>query len=314
MGEETEKNVLIKKNGGPAADFGSSGPDIMALCALAGAMFLWSGTFIAMKVVLTAFHPVFMVFVRMSVSTLLLLPFVRFWLRRTPYAPGDWRFIALLVICEPCLYFLFEGYALRYTSASQAGLVTALLPVLVGVSAYFALGERLSPKAWGGCALSVGGVALLTLTGDNSEFAPNAMLGNFLEFMAVLMACVYTLCVRRLKGYPPFFITAMQSMAGVVFFAAMCFVADAPLPDSMPPAITLFSLGFLAFSTIVAYGLYNFGIARLSASQAASWINLIPALTLFLGITLLGERLGPVQALAVLPIIGGVFLSQSKKR
>lgn len=288
--------------------------DIVALCALAGAMMLWSGTFIAMKLVLAVFHPVFMVFVRMLASAILLLPLIRHWLNRTPYSRGEWRVIALLVISEPCLYFLFEGYALRYTTASQAGLITSLLPLLVGISAFFVLKERLAAKAWAGFFLAVLGVAVLTLAGENSEAAPNALLGNSLEFLAMLMACVYTLCVRKLVGYPPFFITAMQAGAGAIFFGSMLLVLDVPLPDALPSAVPLLALAFLSLSTIVAYGLYNIGIARLSAAQAAAWTNLIPVLTLIMGIVLLGETLSPVQAVAVVPILAGVVLSQMSGR
>lgn len=275
---------------------------------------LWSGTFIAMKLVLAVFHPVFMVFVRMLASAILLLPLIRHWLNRTPYSRGEWRVIALLVISEPCLYFLFEGYALRYTTASQAGLITSLLPLLVGISAFFVLKERLAAKAWAGFFLAVLGVAVLTLAGENSEAAPNALLGNSLEFLAMLMACVYTLCVRKLVGYPPFFITAMQAGAGAIFFGSMLLVLDVPLPDALPSAVPLLALAFLSLSTIVAYGLYNIGIARLSAAQAAAWTNLIPVLTLIMGIVLLGETLSPVQAVAVVPILAGVVLSQMSGR
>lgn len=286
----------------------------MALGALAGAMFLWSGTFIAMKVALTAFHPVFMIFVRMVGSVLLLSPFLMRWARGTPYRQGDWRIIALMVFSEPCLYFMFEAYALRYTTASQAGIITSLLPLLVGVGAFFFLKERLGAKAWLGFALAVAGVAALTLFGEDSAQAPNALLGNALEFGAMLMACIYTLCVRKLAGYQPFFISAMQSFAGMVFFGLMFALMGGPLPDSAPGAGPLLALVFLAFATLVAYGMYNFGVARLSAGRAAAWINLIPVLTLFLGIMLLDERLTLAQALAVIPIIGGVVLSQLADR
>lgn len=282
----------------------------MALGALAGAMFLWSGTFIAMKVALNYFHPVFMVFVRMIGSVLLLSPFLLTWARGTPYRRGDWRIIGLMVLAEPCLYFMFEAYALRYTTASQAGIITSLLPLLVGVGAFFFLKEKLGLKAWLGFALAVGGVTTLTVFSENSEQAPNALLGNSLELCAMLMACIYTLCVRKLAGYQPFFISAMQSAAGVFFFGLMIVLLSAPLPSSLPPVEAVAALGFLAFSTLVAYGMYNFGIARLSAGQAAAWINLIPVITLFMGMLLLNESLTLVQGLAVIPIILGVILSQ----
>lgn len=286
----------------------------MALCALAGAMFLWSGTFIAMKAVLSVFHPVFMVFVRMAGSTLLLTPFLRHWARTVPYSKGDWRVLALLVFSEPCLYFVFEGYALQYTTASQAGIVTSLLPLLVGVGAFFVLKERLPLPAWAGFFLAIGGVVWLTLAGENSASAPNALLGNLLEFCAMIMACVYTLCVRKLMRYPPFFICAAQSLGGLAFFALLLAGMGLPLPERFPPLYALLGLGFLSIATIMAYGLYNIGVARLSAGQAAAWTNLIPVLTLTQGILFLGERLTVPQTVAIAPILIGVALSLYRKR
>jgi drug/metabolite transporter (DMT)-like permease len=275
-------------------------------------MFLWSGTFIAMRVALTAFHPVLMIFSRMLVSAVFLVPLVGGWVKRTRYSKGDWRIVLLMVLAEPCLYFMFEAYALRYTTASQAGVITALLPLLVGVSAFFVLKERLGPQAWMGFFLAFAGVIILTLAGEDTADAPNALLGNTLEFFAMLMACVYTLCVRKLAGFPPFFITALQAFAGTVFFAVMVLALDARLPDTLPAPEPLLALAFLSFSTIMAYGLYNFGIARLGAGPASSWINLIPVLTLIMGIVFLGESLNFVQSLAIVPILIGVALSQRR--
>ena len=116
-----------------------------AYLALAAAMILWSSTFILMKVVLTAYHPFAMVFVRMVVGMLLLAPFsLRLW-SNVRYTKGDWKPLLLLVLAEPCMYFMFEGYALRYTSASEAAMIISLLPLFVGVGAFVFLRERLSP-------------------------------------------------------------------------------------------------------------------------------------------------------------------------
>jgi drug/metabolite transporter (DMT)-like permease len=305
----------------------------MALAALAGAMVLWSATFVAMKVALTDFHPVFIAFVRMLVSVGLLLPFFYGWYRKIALERGDLRIIALLVICEPCLYFLFEGYALRYTSASQAGMVTALMPLTVAVCAWFIFKERLGLAAWTGFFLALGGVIWLTLTGEDTAQAPKPMFGNLLEFLAILMATSYTLCVRRLKSYPPFCLTAIQAAGGATFFGILCLCIPSALPATWPAEhpqalpltwplseenlsalIPVLCLFFLAVVTCLAYGLYNIGIARLSAARAAAWINLIPAITLGMGMLFLGDTLTLAQYCSLVPIAVGVILSQLGNR
>ncbi|MDL2266570.1 DMT family transporter [Desulfovibrio sp. OttesenSCG-928-G15] len=312
MGKETQSSVT--KGPAVAGPF-SPAPslDFMALGSLVGAMFLWSGTFIAIKASLEYFHPVVLMFLRMTCSSLCMLPLLRGWALRTRYTRGDWRVILLLIIAEPCLYFIFEGYALRYTTASQAGLVTALLPLLVGVSAFLVLKERLCAKVWTGFVLAVLGVLLLTLAGEETETAPNPVLGNLLELCAMSVACVYTLCVRKLPLYSPFFITAMQSVGGMVFFATLSFFGPFAFPAELPPLQVLFAVLFLSFASIVAYGLYNTGIARIGAGRAAAMTSLIPALTLLMGILFLGESLTPAQCLALVPLCAGVILSQASR-
>lgn len=91
-----------------------------------------------------------MVFGRM-LSSLVALMLLRVTVWRRAEAPmlldrrvtrREWKYIVLLALCEPCFYFVFEGYAMIYTTASQAGMVVAALPLAVVVAAWLLLGER----------------------------------------------------------------------------------------------------------------------------------------------------------------------------
>ena len=62
--------------------------------------------------------------------------------------------------------------------------------------------------------------------------------------------------------------------------------------------------------TVGAYGLYNFAVSRLPASQAAAFVNLIPLFTLLFAFLLLGESLAVQQMLGATLVFSGVALSQ----
>ncbi len=66
------------------------------------------------------------------------------------------------------------------------------------------------------------------------------------------------------------------------------------------------------FVTLGAYGLYNFGVSRIPASQASAFVNLIPVFTVILGWIILNERFAPVQYLASALVFSGIFLSQDR--
>ena len=282
----------------------------MPVAALLGGMLLWGSSFIAMKVAVMAFHPMLVILARMTIASLL---FSLAWrgLRHVHYHKGDWRLFLFMGLCEPGLYFIFEGYALRYTSASQAGMVAAILPVLVAVLAWFSLRERLTPQAKAGLLLSVAGVVWLSTAGQATEHAPNPVLGNTLEFLAMTSAAGYMVTLKHLTSrYPSFFLTAVQAFVGVLFFSPSLLLPGAELPDPMPfwGLVAVLYLG--SFVTVGAYGLYNFGMSRLPATQASAYTNLIPVISLILGQAMLGETFTRPQYLASVLVLVGVFLTQ----
>lgn len=284
----------------------------LAMATLLGAIVLWAGSFVALKIAFRSCDPYFVIFGRMAVATCCALPFYR-QIRRVAYFKGDWVYIVALGLCEPCLYFVFEAKALMLTSASQAGMITALLPVMVAVGAWMIFKEAMTWRTVTGFALAVAGACLLTLGGEATESAPNPALGNFYEFLAMVTATGYTLILKRLSyRYSPLFLTFAQSVAGAIFFSALMWGCGVPIPDTIA-AEAVFTIIYLGvFVTFGAYFCYSFAMVRMPASQATAFINLIPVLTLFFGWLVLGEVFQPIQYGAGAMVIAGVFLSQDK--
>ncbi|MDD2160884.1 DMT family transporter [Pseudomonas sp. MIL19] len=281
----------------------------VAVSCLVIAMALWGSSFIALKLAFAELPPLWVIFGRMALGSLVFLLAWR-WRGQMHYRAGDWKYLLGLAACEPCLYFLFEALALQHTSAAQAGMVTALLPLLVAVGALVFLRERISRITLAGFLLALVGAIWLSLAGSADEHASNPVLGNFYELLAMLCAAGYTLLLKHLSGrYSPFLLTAMVAFVGTLFFLPMALLS-APLPT----AVSLMGLGAIAYLGIVvtvgAYGLYNFGVSRLPASQASGFTNLIPVFTLLFAILLLGESLNAMQMLAAALVFAGVLLSQ----
>ncbi|WP_275627394.1 DMT family transporter [Pseudomonas sp. 273] len=280
-----------------------------ALACLVLAMALWGSSFIALKLAFAEWPAMWVIFARMAIGSLIFLAAWR-WRGRMEYRRGDWKYLMGLAVCEPCLYFVCESFALQYTSAAQAGMITALLPLLVAVGAFLLLHERVARNTWAGFALAVLGALWLTLAGEPDQHAPQPLLGNFFELLAMVCATGYTLLLKHLSArYSPFILTAMQAFIGSVFFLPLAAVGS-----GLPPAPSgqgLFALVYLgSVVTVGAYGLYNFGVSRLPASQATGFINLIPVFTLVFAWLLLGERLNGQQLLATALVFAGVALSQ----
>lgn len=286
---------------------------LLPTVALLLAMLLWGSSFIAMKVAVGAFDPLLVILARMLVATLL-FAFVARRFTGADYRAGDWKWLLLMGLCEPGLYFLFEAYALQYTTASQAGMITALLPVMVAAAAALLLGERARRRIWAGFGLSVAGVVWLSAAAEVQEQAPAPLLGNFLEFLAMVCATGYMVLLKKLSvRYSPWLLTAVQALVGLLFYLpALPFIAwpDSLARISLIPLLAVLYLGSVV--TIGAYGLYNFGMSRLPASQASAFVNCIPVIAVALGWALLDERLTPWQLAACVLVLGGVVLSQGR--
>lgn len=283
--------------------------------ALVTAMLTWSSSYLALKVALSGYSPFTVMAGRMLVASLVCLPL----LRQVLWALKDKsirKVLLFCVLCEPCFSFLCETFALRFTSSSQAGMVISILPLTVAAGAWLILRERLALRVWAGFGLAVLGVIWLTLGAVPTESSPRPLLGNTLELGTVLFSTGYTLCIRRLTDrMTPAQLTAAMSFAGAIFFMPLALLPISQVPVSLDVAVPawmpLAAIVYLgSVVTFMGYGLYNFGICRLSAGRAAAYTNLIPVVTLFMGVAWLNDVLVPMQYAASALVVFGVMLSQ----
>lgn len=284
-----------------------------AFFALWAAVILWASSFIALKFAFQHFDPMVVIFGRMIIASICFMLVFKS-LRQINYHAGDWKLLLFMGVCEPGFYFIFEAMALTYTDASQAGMICALLPLMVAVAARFTLGERISRKTLSGFGLAIVGAVLLSAAAEPTDTASNPMLGNFLEFMAMVCAVGYIVTLKSLTPrYNPWFLTMVQAFIGSLFYFPLLFLPSTELPTEFPMAGVLAIVYLGIFVTIAAYGLYNYGTSIIPASQASAFINLIPVITLFFGFIMLGERLNMIQYAASGIVLAGVYLSQDKK-
>ncbi|MEX2132436.1 MAG: DMT family transporter [Pseudohongiellaceae bacterium] len=284
-------------------------PELRSHIALILAMMLWGSSFVALKVALEELAPMVVIFLRMVIGALGFLaiwPWIRTGFR---YQSGDWKYLLSMSLFEPCLYFVFEANGLRFTSAGQAGMITAMLPLMVAAAAWFVLDERNSLRQWFGFVIAVTGVIAMSLAGEPNLQAPRPLLGNALQLAAMICAVGYTLMVKKLiLRYSAIVLTALQCFIGVLFFLPLAAMSEWPQQMSWQTAWIIVYLGLVI--TLGTYGLYNYSLGHLKASVAAGYTNLLPVFALLFSMVLLGERLTTAQWLAIGVIFSGVLVSQ----
>jgi len=286
--------------------------NILPILAILVAVFIWGSSFAAMRIVLKDLHPFAVMFCRLFSAFIFILPMsIKFFPKS--YQKGDWKILLPMVLFQPCLYFLLESHALTYTTSSQAGIISACLPLMVAVAAWFFLAESINHKTIIGLVLSITGVILLTIFQSRQMDVLNPVLGNILEVGAMLSACANLILVKKLSAnYDTWSLTGMQVIAGTLFFLPgikYILVAD---PSIWTMQLILLFLYLGIFVSFFAFGLYNWGVSKISVSRASMFINLIPVTAVLLGWLILKETLNPKQMFATIIIISGVFLSNRK--
>jgi len=289
---------------------GATNRIVWMLCLL-GAVVFWGTSFVATKTALDSFSPMTVIWLRMAIATVVFTP-AWFFIPKPAYQRGDVKWLALIALLQPCVYYLAEGYAVRLTTSSAAGVISAMVPLLVAAGAWMFLGERLSVRSCVAIAISLVGVAMLSVGGHAQASAPNPVLGNVLEVVAMASAAGSMIALKHLSArYDPWFLTGLQAGVGALFFLPGA-LASGPAGWAGAAPVAWGSVAYLGVAvSLGAFGLYNTAVVHMPANRAALSINLVPAVALASGWLLRGESLSPGQLAACAVVVGAVVLSET---
>ncbi len=284
--------------------------DLFGMVLLLIAMLTWASSFIALKSAIGPLGPMSVVFGRMVVSSLCFVYFIKGFLK-LEFTKKDIKYILLMTAFEPCLYFIFEAKALQYTTASQAGMITSMMPLMTAIGAGIVLKEVITKKVMIGSFIAVVGAIWLSLSAQSSENASNPMLGNFLEFLAMICGAWYAIAIRYLtQRFSALFLTAAQGFVGAIFFFPLAIWEYNTISMNVTNEALLWVLYLGVVVTIGGYGMFNLALSRIEASRASVFVNLIPVFTVILAYLFLGEVLKPTEIIASMVILCGVAISQ----
>lgn len=283
--------------------------------ALFFAMMFWGLSFVWTRQLLEVFNPMLIIFLRLVLSFLLLLFISKASRKLQRIKKEDYLFLLFLSFTQPFLYFIFEGYGIKYTSASIASILIATIPLFTPIGAYFFFREKLSNMNIFGLIISFSGVVIVV-----SDFDSNlsfSWLGILMLFLAVITGTIYGLGLKRLtSNYNSITITTYQNLIGIFLFLPLIFIFEWENLIAFPKLITfelassLFNLALFASS--IAFVLFTYGIGKIGPSKASAFSNSIPVFTLVFAYFVLGETITLFKLAGMLIVLLGLYLSQIK--
>ena len=122
------------------------------------------------------------------------------------------------------LYFIGESLALKYTLASNVGVIIAMVPFFTAlVNRILFADEKLNGRFFAGFVVAMAGVALITFGGVEG-FAVNP-LGDLLAMGAALMWAFYSAALKKLgENYPVLESTRRMFFYGLLFLIPILLV------------------------------------------------------------------------------------------
>lgn len=222
--------------------------------------------------------------------------------------------LLLLALFQPIAYFIFETAGVKLTSSSEAGIMIALIPVVVTIFAAIFLKEKPGKAQLLFIFTSVLGVVFIVLmsgsSGSTGHFA-----GILLLFGAVLAAGVYNILSRKLStSFTPVEITFVMMWTGAAVFNAISTISGLINGDlskyvtslgSADTLIPVFYLGIL--SSVCAFFMVNYMLSKLPASNSAVFSNLTTVISIVAGVFVRHEAFHWYQLAGGIMIILGVW-------
>jgi drug/metabolite transporter (DMT)-like permease len=291
-----------------------SRPPASAYAAAAGMTVAFGLSFVATKYALRGFEPLLLALLRFTLAGGILWVVWRLRSGGERVSRRELGRMAVLGFVSLTVYFSFENTGIARTSASEAAILMATIPLFVVVLNTFTLRERTTARQWAGIALSFAGIAALVLLGGGgSGGVGGSLAGNLLVLAAALSAGVYSILARHLLvSRPALFVTTFQNLFGALFMLPLALV-EAALVGVRHPARG--AVGGLLFLTVVcsitAYLLLNYAFRFIPVSRVAVFINLTPIVAVASAYLILGERFTSGQAIAAVVVVAGVWLTNS---
>ena len=278
---------------------------------------MWGSSFMFNKLAVASVPPATVVAGRLTLGALTLLVLVYGRGLRLPPLGPIWGAYALLGFLGNALPFFLIAWGQQVVDSALAGILMAAMPLATLVLAHFVVqGERMTPQRTTGFILGFVGIVFLM------EPAAVAGLGGAaIHIVSQLAVLGGALCYSANSVLARLMIKSdfLSAATGTLVIAALIMLPIAlryDEPWALQPSggsiasIVWLGVGPTAIATICYF--------RLISSAGPTFMSLVnylsPAIAVFLGVTLLGEKPGVAAYAGLMCILLGIALSQWRGR
>ncbi|WGE89438.1 DMT family transporter [Actinobacillus arthritidis] len=280
----------------------------------------WGGNFVLGKVLSNVIPPITLTYIRWFPALIILaVAFYRPTIQSLPTLKSAkkvmWSLGMLGVVLFPAT--LYQG--LKTTSALNASLYLAVVPVLVLFLNLWVFKEKIKPMILSGALLSLIGVFWL-LSQGNLEKLMNLQInhGDLWTITSAVSWAIYC-CIIRLRPANignTAFLTALVGLAVITMtplFVYEFWQSSAEILQNLT-AYQWFGIAYLVIGpSILSYAFWNFGIAIVGSAKGAVMTNFTPLFAALFSILVLNESVKIFHIISAILITTGVLICSYNK-
>ena len=283
--------------------------------AVVFSMVCFAFSFVWFKVANVSYGPLTIVLFRLVISTVLLFPVIKLMKRLVIPDKKDFKFLLLLSLFEPFLYFMGESFGLQYLSSTVGAVIIATIPLVTPFATLIFYKEKITFRNIAGIVISFFGVTLVIYQVGMGLTASS--LGVFLQFMAVLSAVGYSIVLHKISSrMNNLSIIFFQNLIGSAYFLPFWFFLERNRFLNTPfDQQGFLSIIYLAiFASTVAFILYTYSIRHLGITKTSMFTNTIPVFTAVFAWFILDDKLSVQKIIGIMVVIAGLTFAQIRRK
>lgn len=224
------------------------------------------------------------------------------------------KYVLLLALFQPVIYFITESYGIVYTSSAFAGVIISVIPIAGVIFDVIFMHSKVS-KMQVLCAFgSVIGVVITTIGAQDMASSTKGVL--FLSAAVLSGAIFYVFSKKAGEHYNALERTYVMFGVGSAFYLVFALIQcrgdyDRWLFQTFRQPVFWMSILYLAvFSSVIAFLLLNYGSNYVSVSKATIFANFTTVISIFAGILVLKESFTLQQLIGTVIILVSVYLAR----
>ena len=207
--------------------------------------------------------------------------------------------------------------AIYYTTASNAVILQAATPVIVGLGSWLYLGERLGRRQWAGVVLSGFGVLLVITDGRLAALRPEELRpGDFINLIGLCGWSAYTLYGKKvLTRTSPALATTGAYVMGTLLIIVTAIITAPLFPAPRLSSVTAWTvILYQGLVGAVAHVWWYRAVSVVGPSRSAVFMNFKPVVGVLLATTMLKEGLTGWDVAGGALVLAGVALTTRERK